>query len=422
MDAQPPQKIPRRKKKAPPIPTSTIVTSSENNASAPASESTTDEFFNAAVVSPVAPPFVPIHQTHQATAAPNQIPTNNSPPPAAEFASSSSSTLPPQLPLQAQMRLNHTPIAGLQTTFPRDYHRLAEALQFIWPQMAEHMQFTAEDIGNLIPMQANQFDISEAAVLLAVWGDQLNHTVTELFVLLSCARQPDIMNKMRHLVPMEYHALIQQTQDELRKSPTAAGAAAAASPPSFSDEENATPMPLAGQPLPLVAQNQDSNRTPSTTTASAKDRNDANEHRNNIDQLASHIPRIPFDELSAATRNWSDKHVLGAGGFGKVYHGRWKNTAVAIKRIKSATTTPTTTPMTPAAQLEQQQGWNELRHLNACRHDNILPLYGFSMGPDGSPCLVYKLMTGGSLEFRLFGKSPPLLWHERTRIAIGTAR
>lgn len=149
------------------------------------------------------------------------------------------------------------------------------------------------------------------------------------------------------------------------------------------------------------------------------------------------MPRIAFDELVAATRSWSPHNVLGAGGFGTVYHGRWKNTLVAIKRIKSSATTAAATPANAAAaRLEEQQGLNELWHLNSCRHDNILPLYGFSLEPNGEPCLVYKMMTGGSLEYRLSvgrgaattataagsGGRAPLLWLERMRIAIGTAR
>jgi len=42
----------------------------------------------------------------------------------------------------------------------------------------------------------------------------------------------------------------------------------------------------------------------------------------------------------------------------------------------------------------------ELRTLAMYRHDNILPLYGYSLdGPD--PCLIYQYMANGSLEDRL---------------------
>lgn len=155
---------------------------------------------------------------------------------------------------------------------------------------------------------------------------------------------------------------------------------------------------------------------PAATTATVAATDDDEDLRN---RLASYIPFIAHDELLTATRNWSSHNVLGAGGFGTVYSGRWKQTMVAIKRIKSATLDR------ESLRLEQQQGLNELRHLNACRHDNILPLYGYSLEPNGDPCLVYQLMVGGSLERRLAGKAdetPPLQWYDRMVVALGTAK
>lgn len=78
--------------------------------------------------------------------------------------------------------------------------------------------------------------------------------------------------------------------------------------------------------------------------------------------------------LRDATDNWSDKNVLGKGGFGTVFKGMWVSTAVAIKRIENRGTA--TAEM---SKIQIQQSLNELRHLNSCRHDNILPLYGLSM-------------------------------------------
>lgn len=51
-------------------------------------------------------------------------------------------------------------------------------------------------------------------------------------------------------------------------------------------------------------------------------------------------------------------------------------------------------------QVQLEQSLRELRILNSCRHDNILPLFGFSVGGD-EPCLVYQFMPNGSLEDRL---------------------
>lgn len=88
---------------------------------------------------------------------------------------------------------------------------------------------------------------------------------------------------------------------------------------------------------------------------------------------SSTIPKIDYDELRVATNNWCDTHVLGKGGFGTVFKGMWKLTAVAIKRIEHRGTG--TAEMN---KIQMQQSLNELRYLNSCRHDNILPLYGYS--------------------------------------------
>lgn len=61
--------------------------------------------------------------------------------------------------------------------------------------------------------------------------------------------------------------------------------------------------------------------------------------------------------------------------------------------------------------------------LNSYRHDNILPLYGFSLGAE-EPCLIYQYLPNGSLEDRLLCRqgSKPLSWFQRHNIATGTAR
>lgn len=130
------------------------------------------------------------------------------------------------------------------------------------------------------------------------------------------------------------------------------------------------------------------------------------------------IPQINYQELVEATQSWSVQNILGKGGFGTVYKGIWKNTQVAVKRIEQR---GAASAENNQAQLEQSL--RELRILNSCRHDNILPLFGFSVG-GVEPCLVYQFMPNGSLEDRLLCRkgSPPLTWLQRHNIAQGTAR
>lgn len=143
----------------------------------------------------------------------------------------------------------------------------------------------------------------------------------------------------------------------------------------------------------------------------------ANSSMPNIQEITSIMPEIDYQELTDATNNWDQNLVLGKGGFGTVFRGYWKHTNVAIKQIdyKGAGGREN-------AKVQLQQSLNELKHLHKYRHDNILPLYGYCIKGD-KPCLVYQLMTGGSLEQRLnTNKFQPLTWRQRIDICTGTAR
>lgn len=134
------------------------------------------------------------------------------------------------------------------------------------------------------------------------------------------------------------------------------------------------------------------------------------------------IPKIEIDQLKTATNDWDVTNELGRGGFGIVYKGEYLNTKVAIKKLNLQT-----------AKMDSKNHWvqslkqsmNELRILNKCRGDNILPIYGYSIAEDAC-FVVFQLMEGGSLEERLSktGRKgfPPLDWRQRYEIAKGTAR
>lgn len=148
--------------------------------------------------------------------------------------------------------------------------------------------------------------------------------------------------------------------------------------------------------------------------------------------MAKAIPHIKYHELVWATKEWNPNNILGRGGFGEVFKGSWKNTDVAIKKIVYR---GAVRDSKQKALIQLKQSLNELKHLNSCRHDNILPLYGFSLDqeiPNAEPCLVYQYMPGGSLESRLYPKRSsktgeplpftPLSFRQRNQIALGTAR
>uniref|UniRef100_L7M6C8 non-specific serine/threonine protein kinase n=1 Tax=Rhipicephalus pulchellus TaxID=72859 RepID=L7M6C8_RHIPC len=132
----------------------------------------------------------------------------------------------------------------------------------------------------------------------------------------------------------------------------------------------------------------------------------------------THVNSIPYDELKKATEGFSDSNILGKGGFGTVYKGCWKDTVVAVKRLH--------VKEKDGNILQEQslkQSLTEMNVLQSCRIDNILPLYGVSLGGP-EPCIVYQFMPNGSLEDRLRCKhnTPSLNWTQRATVAKGVAR
>ncbi|XP_055809809.1 protein NSP-INTERACTING KINASE 1-like isoform X2 [Solanum dulcamara] len=122
------------------------------------------------------------------------------------------------------------------------------------------------------------------------------------------------------------------------------------------------------------------------------------------------LRRFQFRELQAATNNFSNKKILGKGGFGNVYKGCLSDgTIVAVKRLKDGN-----------AIGGDKQFQTEVEMISLAVHRNLLRLYGFSMTPT-ERLLVYPYMSNGSVASRLKAK-PPLDWTIRKRIALGAAR
>lgn len=108
-----------------------------------------------------------------------------------------------------------------------------------------------------------------------------------------------------------------------------------------------------------------------------------------------------------------------SGGFGTVYKAVWKFTKVAVKRIETRKIGDTEEGL----RIQMEQSMRELYCLNAYKHDNILSLYGYSIGRE-HPCLVYQFMAGGNLEQRLRTRrlENQITWLQRIYIARGVAR
>lgn len=126
------------------------------------------------------------------------------------------------------------------------------------------------------------------------------------------------------------------------------------------------------------------------------------------------LKRFSLRELQVATDTFSNKNILGRGGFGKVYKGRLADgTLVAVKRLKEE--------RTPGGELQFQ---TEVEMISMAVHRNLLRLRGFCMTPT-ERLLVYPYMANGSVASCLRERKdddPPLDWPTRKRIALGSAR
>ncbi|GFY96485.1 somatic embryogenesis receptor-like kinase 2 [Actinidia rufa] len=126
------------------------------------------------------------------------------------------------------------------------------------------------------------------------------------------------------------------------------------------------------------------------------------------------LKRFSLRELQVATDGFSNKNILGRGGFGKVYKGRLADgSLVAVKRLKEE--------RTPGGELQFQ---TEVEMISMAVHRNLLRLRGFCMTPT-ERLLVYPYMANGSVASCLRERppsEPPLDWPTRKRIALGSAR
>ncbi|XP_051143987.1 probable LRR receptor-like serine/threonine-protein kinase At5g10290 isoform X2 [Andrographis paniculata] len=126
------------------------------------------------------------------------------------------------------------------------------------------------------------------------------------------------------------------------------------------------------------------------------------------------LKRFAWRELQLATENFSEKNLLGQGGFGKVYKGVLSdNTKVAVKRL--------TNFESPGSDVAFQR---EVELISVAVHRNLLRLLGFCTTPT-ERLLVYPFMQNLSVAARLRDLKPgePVLdWPTRKRVALGTAR
>ncbi|KAL2464308.1 Protein kinase superfamily protein with octicosapeptide/Phox/Bem1p domain [Forsythia ovata] len=109
---------------------------------------------------------------------------------------------------------------------------------------------------------------------------------------------------------------------------------------------------------------------------------------------------------------------LGSGTYGAVYHGKWKGSDVAIKRIKASCF---------AGKPSERERliadfWKEALLLSSLHHPNVVAFYGVVRdGPDGSLATVTEFMVNGSLKQFLQKKDRTIDRRKRLIIAMDAA-
>ncbi|KAL8239384.1 hypothetical protein R6Q59_015951 [Mikania micrantha] len=112
-----------------------------------------------------------------------------------------------------------------------------------------------------------------------------------------------------------------------------------------------------------------------------------------------------YEELSAATNDFSLANKIGQGGFGSVYYAELKGEKTAIKKMDMKAS---------------RQFLAELKVLTHTHHLNLVRLIGYCV--EGSLFLVYEYIENGNLSQHLHGSERAFPWSTRIQVALDAAK
>jgi len=142
-----------------------------------------------------------------------------------------------------------------------------------------------------------------------------------------------------------------------------------------------------------------------------------------FEQTSDTTREFTFEFLEKITDNFSEKHIIGRGGYGIVYKGVLEDgEVIALKKLHHI----------PG--LDDTQFRNEFNHLMRAQHPNITRLVGYcyNLGHQRikyggeyifahveERVLCFEYLQGGSLDKHITDESCGLEWHTRFNIIKG---
>uniref|UniRef100_A0A2A4K933 non-specific serine/threonine protein kinase n=1 Tax=Heliothis virescens TaxID=7102 RepID=A0A2A4K933_HELVI len=294
-----------------------------------------------------------------------------------------------------------------------DYKNSWKNLAGIW------MEYSPFEI-TYIEQTAQGQERSPTEYLLQKWGQDI-HKVEELFLYLYKMKHLSALLCLKPVVRKDLHRKIIKLKKSLNTMEKENEIDNEVSLQKSSDQTNGSIRSIPwivkqiemGEPLPNTASLQSVSLSINYNSINFNETSSSETYGISTDEITSRhvfdIPKINYEELKEATDNWSKENLLGSGGFGQVFKGEWKHLTVAVKRLSN--------------NHDCNKEFIREMCLNQYRHDNILPLYGYSLGGAGECILVCQYLPGGSLLHRLKSRTPtPLTWSQRYNIMLGVAR
>ncbi|KAK4344159.1 hypothetical protein RND71_037253 [Anisodus tanguticus] len=138
-----------------------------------------------------------------------------------------------------------------------------------------------------------------------------------------------------------------------------------------------------------------------------------NDLTNEDDENGIDVPFFSFESILAATNQFSEANMLGQGGFGPVYKGKFLGgREIAVKRLST----------------QSRQGieefTNEVLLIARVQHRNLVKLLGYCVKGRNEKILLYEYMLNKSLDTFIFDQQnrTVLDWKKRFNIILGIAR